>query len=282
MCIGAVAVEAHQVYPVVLVFNRDEAFERPAEILHFWTPEGVEILAGRDTLGKGTWLGVSRDGKIAAILNYWESGEEKARQNQAATLEIGSNSAQGFLTRGDIPLKLLSSGQNLQPTIAEIWAHRHAYKSFNLLYGDLQTKEMWHCSHNYSQSWQGIMQLPRCFSVSNTVHTTEWEKTTKLQTALQDFLSTHTGVFEPQELLSILADCSYATPLPDIYPEENAIFVKTFTKELGGMLCNKGTVSSTVILRDVSGNVTVLERSFDPSQAQYSDTTLSFPLSPSL
>jgi len=273
--------EVHPVYPVVLVFNRDEAFERPAETLHFWTHEGVEVLAGKDTLGKGTWLGVSRDGKVAAILNYWESGEEKARQNQA-TLEVGSDAMQGFLTRGDIPLKLLSSAGYLQPTIAEIWTNRHAYKSFNLIYGDLQTKEMWHCSHNYSQSWQGIMQLPRSFSVSNTVHTTEWEKTSKLQSALQDFLSTHTGIFEPQELLLMLADCSYANSLPGIYPEENAIFVKTFEKELGGMVCNKGTVSSTVILRDVSGNVTVLERSFDPSQAQYSDTTLTFPLTPSL
>jgi len=281
MCIGAVAVEAHPVYPVVFVFNRDEAFERPAEPLHFWTPEGVEVLAGRDSLGKGTWLGVSRDGKVAAILNYWESGEEKARQNQV-THEVGSTSSQGFLTRGDIPLKLLSAGRDLQPTIEQIWEHRHAYKSFNLIYGDLHSKEMWHCSHNYSQSWQGIMKLPQFFAVSNTVHTTEWEKTNKLKLALQDFLFRHPESFAPQDLLSSLADCRYEASLPGIYPEENAIFVKTFEKELGGVVCNKGTVSSTVILRDVSGNITVLERSFDCSQAHYSDIVLSFPLSPSL
>ena len=282
MCIGAVAVDAHPVYPVVIIFNRDEAFERPAETLQFWETEGVEVLAGRDTLGKGTWLGVSRDGKFAAILNYWESGEEKTRQNQQLTHEIGSVNKTGFLTRGDIPLKLLRSGHNLHRAVTDVWEERHAYKSFNLIYGDLGRKEMGHCSHNYSQQWSGIVNLPQFFSVSNTVYTTEWEKTEKLKNGLRDFLSSHSEAFLPQELLSLLSDSSYAVATPGVFPNENAIFILPFPKEIGGSTWTKGTVSSTVILRDTAGTVTVLERSYDLPQVQYRDTLHSFPLTPSL
>ena len=56
-------------YRLVLAANRDEFLKRPTAPLDFIDKEN-KILAGLDLLGGGTWLGVNRHGKIAALTNY--------------------------------------------------------------------------------------------------------------------------------------------------------------------------------------------------------------------
>ena len=277
MCIGAVAVEVHPDYPLVFVFNRDEAFERPAEPLHFWSAPFTDVVAGRDTLGKGTWLAVSRQGQFAAILNYWESGNEKVRQ-ATHTVQMGTQEG-GFMTRGEIPLRLAASGRDIGGVAEDMWRHRNQYKSFNLIYGSMKERKVWHCSHNYSARLQGIEQVSTpLFSVSNTSHEVKWEKTEKLKKSLYEFLSSHGNVV-PGELVTILADRSYAVPVPGVHPEENSIFVPTFMKEINGQVYTKGTVCSTVVLLDRHNTLTVLERSFSLQQTEHSDVLQQFQLS---
>lgn len=62
--------------------------ERPTEPLAWW--EGETILGGKDALGGGTWLGSTRDGRIAFLTNFRE-------------VEMLSNPK----TRGDLPLRFL-------------------------------------------------------------------------------------------------------------------------------------------------------------------------------
>ena len=52
-----------------LAANRDEFFRRTAEPMHWWS-EAPGLLAGRDLVGGGTWLGMTRDGRFAALTNY--------------------------------------------------------------------------------------------------------------------------------------------------------------------------------------------------------------------
>ena len=54
--------------PLLLLANRDEFFDRPTQALHWWPDQ--PILAGRDSQGGGTWLGVDRQGRMAALTNY--------------------------------------------------------------------------------------------------------------------------------------------------------------------------------------------------------------------
>jgi len=49
--------------------NRDEFRARPALPTEFWS-ETPQVLAGRDVLAGGTWMGVTRQGRFAAITNY--------------------------------------------------------------------------------------------------------------------------------------------------------------------------------------------------------------------
>ena len=63
---------AHRAQPGVtlqLAANRDEFFTRPAQAAAWWS-DHPEILAGRDLQAGGTWLGVTRHGRFAAITNY--------------------------------------------------------------------------------------------------------------------------------------------------------------------------------------------------------------------
>ncbi|RYR14524.1 hypothetical protein Ahy_B04g071113 [Arachis hypogaea] len=54
----------------LMSFNRDEFYYRPTEPLGWWA--GGIILGGRDELGGGTWLGSTRDGRVAFLTNFRE------------------------------------------------------------------------------------------------------------------------------------------------------------------------------------------------------------------
>ncbi len=64
MCLIGLAFDAGGNF--TLVANRDEFADRPAQPLHWWNHR---VLAGRDLQAHGTWLGVTRDGRFAAVTN---------------------------------------------------------------------------------------------------------------------------------------------------------------------------------------------------------------------
>src|ERR1700684_2704041 len=68
MCLILIAWRVHLEYPFLLAANRDEYHARAAAPAAWWTEP--KILAGRDLAAGGTWLGVARDGRFAALTNY--------------------------------------------------------------------------------------------------------------------------------------------------------------------------------------------------------------------
>src|SRR5690606_19920936 len=68
MCLIAVAWRATGRRPLIVAANRDESHARPTEPAHWW-PDAPRILAGRDALAGGTWLGVDAAGRFAAVTN---------------------------------------------------------------------------------------------------------------------------------------------------------------------------------------------------------------------
>ena len=76
MCLILFAWRAHPDYPLIVAANRDEFHARPAQAAAFWR-DSPGILAGRDLEGGGTWLGVNRDGKFAALTNFREMAERR-------------------------------------------------------------------------------------------------------------------------------------------------------------------------------------------------------------
>ncbi|MFT7166362.1 MAG: hypothetical protein ACI9BG_001065, partial [Parasphingorhabdus sp.] len=68
MCLLAVAFQTQIDCPLIVTSNRDEFYRRPTEPMHWW-PD-APILAGRDAEAGGTWMGLSRSGRFAAVTNF--------------------------------------------------------------------------------------------------------------------------------------------------------------------------------------------------------------------
>ncbi|HEU4406377.1 MAG TPA: NRDE family protein [Polyangiaceae bacterium] len=103
-------------WPLWVGANRDEFRSRPAARAACW-PEG--LLAGRDLESGGTWLGVTRAGRFAALTNYRDPSAPRV----------------GRRTRGALPVGFLLSGAGPRAFLEQVRRERDAYAGFNLLVG---------------------------------------------------------------------------------------------------------------------------------------------------
>jgi uncharacterized protein with NRDE domain len=69
MCVVALALNTHPKWRLVLAANRDELHARPSAPLARWDGADSHIIAGRDLVSGGTWLGVSEVGRLAVVTN---------------------------------------------------------------------------------------------------------------------------------------------------------------------------------------------------------------------
>ncbi|CAB1322140.1 unnamed protein product, partial [Coregonus sp. 'balchen'] len=72
-------------YRLILAANRDEFYNRPTKAADFWASNS-EILSGLDLEeGKegGSWLGINKRGKLAALTNYLEGRPNPDAQGRA-------------------------------------------------------------------------------------------------------------------------------------------------------------------------------------------------------
>ncbi len=102
MCLLVFAFECHRNYRLVMAANRDEYFDRPTLPADYWA-DRPDIIAGRDLVTKGTWLGVTRMGKIAAITNYrdpeWQVPDPISRGTLVGESLMSDLPAEEFLNR---------------------------------------------------------------------------------------------------------------------------------------------------------------------------------------
>jgi len=120
MCLIVLAWRAHPDFPLVVAANRDEFHARPAAPAEFWS-DHPGILAGRDLEARGTWMGVSRNGRFAAVTNYRGGTEPSARHSRGALVT-------GFLLHGK-----------------DFRVEGSSYSGFNLLTADQD--ELWWTSN---------------------------------------------------------------------------------------------------------------------------------------
>src|ERR1700688_3518297 len=104
---------------LTLAANGDEFFHRETEPLHWWK-NAPGVLAGRDLRGGGTWLGVTRDGRFAALTNIRAPSEKR------------SNAP----SRGALVANYLAGQATAQEYVDEIAVNADSFNGFNLLVGD--------------------------------------------------------------------------------------------------------------------------------------------------
>jgi uncharacterized protein with NRDE domain len=125
MCLILLAWRAHPGLALAVAANRDEFHARPAAVAAFW-PDRPAILAGRDLEAKGTWMGVARSGRFAAVTNYRGAREPSAAESRGALVTR-------FLEGGEAP------GAYMRALTPE------RYSGFNLLACD--GEELWWMSN---------------------------------------------------------------------------------------------------------------------------------------
>lgn len=167
--------------PLLLLGNRDEFYARPTRSLHWWD-DGI-ILAGQDLQAGGTWLGVSRSGRMAALTNVRAPGgmrdDTPSRGELVAAFLHNDGSAADFL-------------QALAPRAQD-------YNPFNLLVFDGQSLMGLHSSEA-----QPIALQPGIGAVSNASFDTPWPKLVQLKARLSQQL--HQNVMDDAALLALLHD----------------------------------------------------------------------------
>lgn len=127
MCLIVLGWKAHEHYRLIVAANRDEFHARRAAPAAFWQ-DRPDILAGRDLQAMGTWMGVSRDGRFAAVTNYRGAREPAAAESRGALVT-------GFLANGIAPAAY----------IADLQRKATLYSGFNLLACDRD--ELWWLSN---------------------------------------------------------------------------------------------------------------------------------------
>lgn len=130
MCLIVLAWRARPDFPLIVAANRDEFHARPAARATFWQDHPA-ILAGRDLEAGGTWMGLSRGGRFAAVTNYRGGHEPRAVESRGALVT-------GFLL----------SDLNPEGFVTETEKMKNSYSGFNLLAAD--GNELWWLSNRDS------------------------------------------------------------------------------------------------------------------------------------
>ncbi|KAJ5176190.1 Protein of unknown function DUF833 [Penicillium canariense] len=73
MCIALIST-AHPSYSLIIIDNRDEFLRRPTSAPDWWPEPASYVLGSRDLARAthGTWMGVTKQGKVAVLTNYRE------------------------------------------------------------------------------------------------------------------------------------------------------------------------------------------------------------------
>jgi uncharacterized protein with NRDE domain len=195
MCLIVFAWHTHPDYPLVVAANRDEYLERPAAPAHWW-PEAPELLAGRDLEAGGSWMGLTRGGRFAAITNYRDPSQRLA----------------GAPSRGRLVRAALDSGDDTLATLRAIAADSPHYAGFNLLVSDGD-------SLGLHESTTGAVRLLEAgiYGLSNHLLDTPWPKLARAREALTAALP---AMPDESRVLRLLRD---TTPAADLHLPETGL-----------------------------------------------------------
>jgi len=128
-------------WPVLIGANRDEMLDRPWDPPGRYWPDRPEVVAGRDRLAGGSWLGLNDEGVVAGILNRINSlGPQPGRRS-----------------RGELVLEALDHADAAEAAWALADLNPLAYRSFNMVVADNRSA-FW--LRNLGDSAEGIEVMP--------------------------------------------------------------------------------------------------------------------------
>lgn len=252
MCLVFLVWHLHPQYPVVVAANRDEFHARPAARAGWW-PDHPQILAGRDLQAGGTWLGLTRSGRFAALTNYRD-----ARQRRG---DVPS--------RGALVADMLLAGTSVEEGLAYLRDVGDGYQAFNLLFSDGERLGIFESSRKVGRELG-----PGIYGLSNHLLDTPWPKVQDGKTRLQAALSATT---DPEPLLALLRDDRPASderlPTTGVSLQWERLLSSAFVRA-----SDYGTRCSTIIRIEQTGRAYFDEWTWDSQGTDIGRMSLQFEL----
>jgi uncharacterized protein with NRDE domain len=251
MCLIFIALKHHSKYKLIVAANRDEFYDRKTAAASYWNDHPT-ILGGRDLEASGTWLGITRNGRVCMVTNFRDL----------------KNIRPDAPSRGKLVSDFLLQAVSGETYLNKLQPNAKRYNGFSLIAGTVDSL------HYFSNYKDGVILLNSgLFGLSNHLLETPWPKVERGKRRIQDLLKSpavHTA-----DLFQVLGDTTIPADeqLPDtgVGLERERSLSPAFIKSPG-----YGTRSSTVILVDYANHVTFVERVFDPVRSEHSEQTFQY------
>lgn len=241
MCLILFAYKVHSQYPLIVVANRDEFFNRKTASVHYWEDE-PEILAGRDLEKMGTWMGVTKNGRFAALTNYRDPSEDVS----------------GKRSMGELVAKALIDKESIVDYVKTVQSEADKYPGFNLIVGDKD-------SLYYFSNKEGKIRklVPGIYGLSNHLLNTPWPKVEVGMERLRQLIEKD-AIKPIENLFTLLLNTE--TYSDDRLPKTGVpIEMERMLSPLFIKSANYGTRSSTVMLMS-KNQVQYVEKIYQPER----------------
>ncbi|WP_246543191.1 NRDE family protein [Fusibacter paucivorans] len=239
MCTAVIAYKVHPNYPLILLSNRDEFYNRPTKDAGFWE-RAPQILSGIDLEKGGTWLGITRTGYLSLLTNYRDF----------------SKHVEEPLSRGLLTKNYLENPIPFAEYAAGLSASSQQYNPYNIIFGSFDD-----LGYYSNISDKPISLEPGIYGLSNGLLNDPWPKVSTAMEALRVYIElvNPDDTLDEETLFSILSS-------PVTYPLE--LLPKTGISEaleidLSSIfieLDTYGTRMQTLLYVDNLRNVTFTER----------------------
>src|SRR5688572_26417813 len=193
MCLIFLSIQEHPTYKLVIAANRDEFYNRKTQAAAFWN-DYPNIVGGRDLEAMGTWMAMTKQGKISLVTNYRD------------LTNINPNAP----SRGQLVTDFLLEDLSPKFYLEQIEAKGKLYNGFNLIVGSAE--ELYYYS-NYKTGVERIK--PGLHGLSNHLLDTPWPKVSRGLEKMKGALSSND--VDPAKLFDVLFDDRIAPDetLPD-------------------------------------------------------------------
>jgi uncharacterized protein with NRDE domain len=253
MCLLALAYKTQNHRPLIVASNRDEFYPRPTQPMHWWSD--APILAGKDLDAGGTWLGLSRNGRFAAVTNYRYVDESGAIESKP-------------LSRGQLVTDFLLSDAQAIDWATALGDKALAYGGFNLLLYDGD-------SLVYLNNFEDLAPQrlePGVYALSNNRLDSPWPKVDHARAQLAELVETEQlGEDHLGTLIATLA--LQKTYAPELLPntgvpqEWETLLSSPFIVAEG-----YGTRASAAVIISACGQIAVAEQSYEAGETLGSQT----------
>ncbi len=234
MCLIVIGWRSRADLPLVVAANRDEWRDRPAAPARWWE-DHPQILAGRDLKAGGTWLGVTREGRFAAVTNFRDPSDRRSTAR----------------SRGELVTEFLLSDAPPARFLAGVAARVRDYNGFNLVVGD--GASLWYLGSREAEARE---IAPGVHGLSNHVLDEPWPKVIRGRAAMERALDRSDPA---PPLFDLLSDRG---GVPDAQLPDTGVGLEWERRLAAALItgADYGTRASTVVTVSTAGEVRFEER----------------------